>query len=120
MDQAPRAQRDGTRFAISSAMTPASRILHSLTLVMRFAASQQKQATEMLLLAASLTRSQAGCLSCRVGPDLGEPGVLLYEEQWASSDRFNRHMRSQDFRRVLFAMNLCTEEPDVQISLNFV
>ena len=36
-------------------------------------------------------------------------------EEWESAEAFRRHIRSEEFRRVLVAVDMCCEEPQIVI-----
>lgn len=60
-------------------------------------------------------RAKSGCLACRVSSDTFEPDTLVYYEEWESDTAFRRHVKSDDFWRVLVAMDLSAEEPAVTL-----
>jgi len=53
------------------------------------------------------------CLDCHVCEEERGEGMILYLEQWNSWEAFMRHLRSELFGRILEAMELSREMPDV-------
>jgi quinol monooxygenase YgiN len=60
------------------------------------------------------TRYKTGCISSEIWNDRSVPGSTLLLEQWESSDYLFSHFSSVAFRRVLSAMELCSEKPTVK------
>lgn len=81
---------------------------------MPFSGEQIERAITVLVAAAGPTRAKRGCLSCCIDRDL-EAGTVRYSEEWDSEDAFQKHLRSEDFRKVLVAMDLCCEEPRISL-----
>lgn len=82
---------------------------------MRFAPTAKDRAVNLLLSAVGVTQAKLGCISCIVARDVAEDGRIRYAEEWESEEVFQRHLRSDEFRRVLVAMDMCLEEPEVVI-----
>ena len=70
----------------------------------------------LLLSVTECIRVKRGCRTCTVAKDAGDPDVVLYREDWDSEEFFQHHVRSDEFRRVLFAMDLCCQEPKIQVT----
>jgi quinol monooxygenase YgiN len=75
---------------------------------------QVERALAVLVAVAGPTRAKRGCLSCCVDRDM-DAGTIRYSEEWDSEDAFQRHLRSEDFQKVLVAMDLCYEEPRISL-----
>ena len=59
------------------------------------------------------TRLKSGCMDCAVYTDQGEEQTILYLEQWQSRKPLDRHIRSELYFRVLSAMELAKEAPEI-------
>jgi len=59
------------------------------------------------------TRVKSGCMDCAVYTDQGEGQTILYLEQWQSREHLERHIRSELYFRVLSAMELANEAPEI-------
>ncbi|MCZ6869194.1 MAG: antibiotic biosynthesis monooxygenase [Gammaproteobacteria bacterium] len=62
------------------------------------------------------TRVVRGCLGFRVYRDLEDGSALLLAQEWASEGDLTRHVRGRDFQKVLAAIELASEPPDVEIN----
>ena len=59
------------------------------------------------------TRLKSGCMDCAVYTDQGEGQKILYLEQWQSRKPLDRHIRSELYFRVLSAMELANDPPEI-------
>ncbi len=59
------------------------------------------------------TRLKSGCMDCAVYTNQGEGQTVLYLEQWQSQEPLDRHIRSELYFRVLSAMELADEAPEI-------
>jgi quinol monooxygenase YgiN len=82
---------------------------------MRFKGQKLGQAVQLLVSAVGCTEAKAGCRECRVVRDATEGDRVRYSEQWDSEPAFHRHLKSDEFHRVLVAMELSCEEPKVVV-----
>jgi quinol monooxygenase YgiN len=62
----------------------------------------------------SLTRIKSGCQCCCVYEQLNVTHAVLYVEQWESRETLQQHVRSSMYMRLLTAMELSSEEPEIQ------
>ena len=69
----------------------------------------------LLLSSVGFTEANQGCQGCSVARDVVDANLIHYEETWASEAGFQRHVRSEEFRRVLLTMDMCCEEPQVTV-----
>ena len=86
----------------------------SCSIDMRFAPDDVECAVQLLLSVTGPTRAKRGCRTCSVELGTAEAGLVHYREEW-DEEAFPRHVRSEEFRRVLFAMDLCCEEPQIVV-----
>ena len=86
----------------------------SCSIDMRFAPEDLDRALQLLRSVTGPTRVKRGCRGCRVELGSSQPGLVHYREEW-DEEAFPRHVRSEEFRRVLIAMDLCCEEPQIVI-----
>lgn len=61
------------------------------------------------------TRVLPGCVRCRLYQDVENPNLLTLIEEWESREALESHVRSNDYRKILAAMDLASEPPEVQI-----
>ena len=54
------------------------------------------------------------CSECRVLRDATDESFVLFFERWESFAAFERHVRSELYRRVLAAIDMAAEPPEVR------
>ncbi len=89
--------------------------LATCSIDMRFASKDVKHVVRLLLSVKGSIQSKHGCRACKVGVDAADSGLVQYLEEWESAELFHKHVRSEEFRRILIAMDLCSEEPRIMI-----
>lgn len=89
--------------------------LVTCTIDMSLPAHDLEQAVNLLVSVVGLTKARSSCKTCSVARDASEEGVIHYCEAWDSVSAFQRHLHSDTFRRVLTAIDMCIEEPQVTI-----
>ena len=60
------------------------------------------------------TEAQPGCVSCRMHQDVDDANALTLVEQWETQADLNRHIASNDFRRVLAVLDLSIKPPEIR------
>ena len=61
------------------------------------------------------TRAQPGCLRCELHLDAANPSAVELVEEWQSRADLDRHLRSDDCRRLLAAADLAAEPPSFRV-----
>lgn len=74
---------------------------------------KQQVVLDILRSVIGLTRVKSGCIDCAVYTNRGEGQAILYLEQWQSREPLDRHIRSELYFRVLSAMELAGEPPEI-------
>ena len=74
---------------------------------------KQQVVVDILRSVIGITRLRSGCMDCAVYTDQGEAQTILYLEQWQSREPMDRHIRSELYFRVLSAMELANEAPEI-------
>lgn len=82
---------------------------------MHFPPAEVEQGLQLLRSAIGMIESKPGCQTCSVVRDAADATRIHYKETWTSEALFRRHALSEEFRRILIAMDMCREEPDVVI-----
>ena len=75
---------------------------------------QRSQAIEILQSVQDLTRPSPGCLGCWLSQEDSLQNNIDYAEQWDSEEALNEHIRSQLYLRVLAALELSKQRPEVK------
>lgn len=68
---------------------------------------------EMLISVAKQTKLLHGCAGCTVYEESGNGNAVLFLERWGSREALDRHVRSDLYIRVLHAMDLAREPPEI-------
>lgn len=63
---------------------------------------------------AARTRVSSGCISCRIYQDVQEDRAILLEDFWKSEGDMHRHLRSEEYRNVLLALEMAVEKPEIR------
>jgi quinol monooxygenase YgiN len=89
--------------------------LATFSIDMRFAPKDVDQAVRLLLSVKEHIRAKHGCHACTIGREADDPGLIHYHEEWESAEWLRRHVRSEEFQRVLIATDLACEEPRIVV-----
>jgi quinol monooxygenase YgiN len=60
------------------------------------------------------TRVQPGCRGCHLLTDTEDPRALVLWEEWNTQGDLDRHLRSTEYQRVLAAIELSQEAPEIR------
>jgi quinol monooxygenase YgiN len=55
-----------------------------------------------------------GCLGCRLYQDVTDDNALTYVEEWETCEDFERHLRSDQYRKHLALIDLSTSPPELR------
>ncbi len=59
------------------------------------------------------TRVQPGCRACNLLTDIEDSRGIVLLEEWDTQEHLDHHLRSEDYRRVLAAIELSQEVPQI-------
>ena len=97
-------------------MASAGRLnLTTCSIDMCFPAGSVEHALRLLLSVKGEILTKRGCRACDVSTEAADAGVVHYREEWESEAAFREHVRSEEFRRVLIALDLSSEEPRIVV-----
>jgi quinol monooxygenase YgiN len=82
---------------------------------MRFATKDADRARRLLLSVKGNIQRKHGCRACDVAMDADDHDLVHYREEWESEELFQQHVQSEEFRRVLIAVDMCCEEPRIMV-----
>jgi quinol monooxygenase YgiN len=82
---------------------------------MRFAPMDVDRAVRLLLSVRGSIHRKRGCRACEVGMEASDASLVHYREEWESEEFFHHHVQSEEFRRVLIAVDMCCEEPRIMV-----
>ena len=63
------------------------------------------------------TRVLPGCIRCHILSDVDNTNELLVIEDWSDMQALRSHVRSQQFRVILSALECTTEAPEVDFEV---
>jgi quinol monooxygenase YgiN len=89
-------------------------IMSTLRIVVRPAKRDEILRTVNSLLGP--TRVQPGCISSQFYTDVEDPNVLILSEEWKSQADLDRHLRSDQYRKILAVMDMSDSPPDIKFS----
>jgi quinol monooxygenase YgiN len=75
---------------------------------------KQNEALEILLSMSEQIQFEPGCISCRIYRDVHEERALMFEEIWASEKYLQRHLRSDQYRKILLVVEMAEEPPEIR------
>ena len=85
------------------------------SLDMNYAPEEVDRAVELLLSVKGPISAKHGCRLCTVEIEATAPGSIHYREEWDTEEALHLNIRSEEFRQVLVAMDLCREEPQIVV-----
>ena len=104
----------GTNTATTISMESSNGIsFTTCSIDMQFEPKDVDHAIRMLLSVRGSIQAKRGCRACEVGKETSESGLIHYHEEWESEDVFHQHVQSEEFLRVLIALDLCCKEPRI-------
>jgi quinol monooxygenase YgiN len=68
---------------------------------------------QMLRSAMGPTLAERGCRNCHLQQDADDPNLLTFTQEWEAQEDVDRHMASNEYRKVLAAMDMADAPPDV-------
>lgn len=74
---------------------------------------ERRQLLAILRSVQGPTLAQPHCQSCRVYEEDGFEHAILYIERWDSEAEFERHVRSELYRRILAAVEVSHKQPEI-------
>jgi quinol monooxygenase YgiN len=84
------------------------------TLRMDFAPQKIDEALQILCSLIERTRAEAGCIDCSVYKGTERDSMVIFEEKWVSDEVLRRHLRSEDFQKVLLVVEMAVAPPEIR------
>jgi quinol monooxygenase YgiN len=84
----------------------------------RMMVSSLKRGEVLRILRSTAERDRIlpGCLTCRLYEDLQEDNTILFEEMWSSEEEMEEHLRSDEYRKVLLALEMALQRPEIRFT----
>jgi quinol monooxygenase YgiN len=83
-------------------------------LKMDFKPGKAAEAVGILCSMLERIRATTGCIDCSVYRQAGNECQVVFEEKWKSNEDLQRHLRSEEYRKVLMVMEMAVTRPEVQ------
>jgi quinol monooxygenase YgiN len=74
----------------------------------------QREALQILESVIAQIQTDPGCIHCLLYRGVDDVRAIMLDELWAEEDNLIRHLRSELFRRVLLAIEMAEEPPEVR------
>jgi quinol monooxygenase YgiN len=84
-----------------------------VTLHLKVAPEQRLNIIKTIHAMIGPTSAQSGCLHCELFNSTQNDDSLLLLEKWQSREDLDRHIKSEEFRKVMVAMDLACEQPKI-------
>ncbi len=84
------------------------------TLILTVSETDRRKVIASLTPLVGWTQVQPGCQACHLLSDVEDPRALVLLEEWDTQEQLDSHLRSEDYRRVVAAMELSQEAPEIQ------
>ena len=75
---------------------------------------RRAEVLEIFLAIQEPVLAQPGCAACHVYEEQGPDQAVVLVERWASQAALETHLRSEDYRRILGAIELSGSPPEVR------
>ncbi len=83
------------------------------TVRMMIPTDKRAEAMQILKMTAESARLQMGCLSYHIYQDAQVEGAFMVEEAWESQEALDRHLRSDNYRKVLLVAEMAIVAPEI-------
>ncbi len=84
------------------------------TIKMEFAPDKMDVALHILQSLVERTRTEVGCVSCSVYKDTEKENQIILSQEWRSEEDLQRHLRSEEYRKVLLVLEMALEPPEIR------
>ena len=75
---------------------------------------KQSEAFDILRSATAQVQFEPNCMSSRIYRGVDEVRAILVEEFWTGNEGMLRHLQSDEYRRVLLAIEMAEEPPQIR------
>jgi quinol monooxygenase YgiN len=83
------------------------------TLRLKFVPEKRWDAVKTIHTIIGPTSVQRGCIECGLYSSTSDDDELILLEKWESREALEKHIRSDDFKKVLAVMDVARETPDI-------
>jgi quinol monooxygenase YgiN len=84
------------------------------TIRLKMPEGKVRDAMGILASVAERSRVLSGCLGFRIYRDTQEAHVIMIEALWRGREDLDRHLRSEEYGRVLLVMEMASAAPEIR------
>ena len=84
------------------------------TIRMLIPPKRRREVLEILTSLAERFSFETGCISCRIYQDVEVEPMIMLEQLWMTGEDLERHLRSEEFRKVLLVLEMSRESPEIR------
>ncbi|HOP47099.1 MAG TPA: antibiotic biosynthesis monooxygenase [Desulfobacteraceae bacterium] len=77
---------------------------------------KKKEALKILHSVTELTQFKPGCINCHIYQDMENENTITLEEIWETKSDLERHIRSEQYRKILAVIDMSDEQPDINFN----
>jgi quinol monooxygenase YgiN len=81
---------------------------------MVFPSQAREEAVRILRPVLGPTQYAAGCISCGLYEEVANQNVIVLFQEWASQEDLEKYLRSDEYKRILAAMDMGSLPPEVK------
>ncbi len=78
--------------------------------------NKRLESQRILMSVTERTRAEPGCISCNLYQCIEDKHVIMMEELWQNDEDLERHLRSDDYLRVLLVVEMALEKPEIRFN----
>lgn len=76
--------------------------------------NKRVESQRVLMSLAERTRVESGCISCNIYQGIEDTNVIMIDQLWQSNEDLERHLRSDDYLKVLLIVDMALETPEIR------
>jgi len=84
------------------------------TIRMVMAPEKEDEVQQILQSLVERVRAEPGCQGCSIYKDTEKAHTIIFEEFWRGEEDLQRHLKSNEYRKVLLAMEIGIEPPEIR------
>ena len=89
--------------------------MEQIEIVIRAGPAVNAKVRQLLTRLTGPTQAARHCVECRVSHDEEDPELWIYSERWTSRDALHAHIRSEEFKQILVAIDMSSCEPIIRL-----
>jgi quinol monooxygenase YgiN len=81
---------------------------------MIFPPQVRKEAVKILRSVLGPTQYTVGCINCGLYEEIVDQNIIVIYQEWASQEDLDKYLRSDEYKRILVAMDMGRVPPEVK------